>query len=116
MTVEELENICNSLKGVTEDVKWKDHLCFHVGGKMFLITSPDAVPVTASFKVTKDDFDEIKSREGFMPAAYLAKYNWVMVNNINLLKVSEWEFFINKSYELVAAKLPLKIRKQLGLD
>jgi predicted DNA-binding protein (MmcQ/YjbR family) len=41
MEIEDLEKICKSFKGVTEDIKWEDHLCFNVGNKMFLITAPD---------------------------------------------------------------------------
>ena len=41
MTVEELREIALKLTGVTEDIKWQDHLCFSVGNKMFLVTSPD---------------------------------------------------------------------------
>jgi predicted DNA-binding protein (MmcQ/YjbR family) len=39
MTIEDQMTICNRLKGVTTDITWEDHLCFNVGGKMFLITS-----------------------------------------------------------------------------
>jgi hypothetical protein len=36
MNSEDLQGICEKLKGVTEDIKWEDHLCFNVGKKMFL--------------------------------------------------------------------------------
>jgi hypothetical protein len=41
MQIEDLQKICKSFHGVTEDIKWENHLCFNVGEKMFLITAPD---------------------------------------------------------------------------
>lgn len=115
MTVEEIQLICKKYPAVTEDIKWEDHLCFNVGGKMFLITAPDKVPCSASIKVSEDHFDEIAAREGFMPAPYLARYKWVYMDDINRLSKKEWEAYIDTAWKQVAAKLPLKIRKKIGL-
>ncbi len=83
MTIEDLQSICKTFPGTTEDIKWEDHLCFNVGGKMYLVTSPGTIPHTASFKVSDEIFEEISSREGFKPAAYLARYKWVYIDDIN---------------------------------
>jgi predicted DNA-binding protein (MmcQ/YjbR family) len=115
MTIEDLQSMCKNYRGVTEDIKWEDHLCFNIGGKMFLVTAPDAVPCSASIKVADEDFDEISSREGFMPAPYMARYKWVHMDDIRRLSKKEWVQFIDTAYHLVAAKLPAKNRKQLGL-
>lgn len=115
MTIEELQFICKKFKGVTEDIKWEDHLCFNVGDKMFLITSPDAVPVSASFKVRDEEFDELSSKNGFMPAPYLARYKWVHIDDIKRLSKKQWEQYAKLSYDLVASKLPAKAKKSLGL-
>jgi predicted DNA-binding protein (MmcQ/YjbR family) len=115
MNIEELQSICRKLKGMTEDIKWENHLCFNIGGKMFLITSPDTVPVSASFKVADEEFEELSSREGFMPAPYLARYKWVHMDDINRLSKKQWEYYAAQSYRLIASKLPPKIKKQIGL-
>lgn len=115
MSIEDIQVICKSLKGVTEDIKWEDHLCFNVGGKMFLITAPDMVPVSASIKVSDEVFDELSDREGFAPAPYLARYKWVWMDDIRHLSKKEWEVYIKSAYQLVAARLPSKTRKQFGL-
>lgn len=115
MTIEDLQALCKTLKGVTEDIKWQDHLCFNIGGKMFLISSPDAVPVSASFQVSPEEFDELSQRDGFMPAPYLAKYKWVHLDDITRLSKKQWQHFIKQSYDLKAAKLPKKIKTELGL-
>lgn len=94
------------MPGVTEDIKWENHLCFNVGGKMFLITSPDESPVTASFKTTEEKFEELSEREGFMPAPYLARNKWVKVDDIGRLMVKEGKELLELSYKLVKEKLP----------
>jgi len=115
MTIEDIQVICKKHAGVTEDIKWEDHLCFNVGGKMFLITAPDAVPVSASLKVSDEAFEELPNREGFMPAPYLARYKWIWMDDISRLSKREWERYIATAHQLVASKLPVRTRKQLGL-
>ncbi|HEY9195145.1 MAG TPA: MmcQ/YjbR family DNA-binding protein [Mucilaginibacter sp.] len=74
MTIETIQTICRQLPGVTEDIKLDDHLCFNVGGKTFLFTGPDTVPVTASVKVPDEDFEETLQKECFSPQAYIGRY------------------------------------------
>ncbi len=114
MTIETLQGICEKLPGVTQDIKWENHLCFNIGEKMFLVTSPDSVPHTATFKVPDEEFEEISQRKGFKPAAYLARYKWVHIDDINLLGKKEWEHFIKQSYQLVFDKLPARLKKQIA--
>jgi len=115
MTVEEIQSICKRYTGVTEDIKWEDHLCFNVGEKMFLITAPDAVPVSASIKVSDEAFDELSNKKGFMPAPYLARYKWIFMDDINRLSKKQWESYISTAYHMVGSKLPLKTRRKLGI-
>ena len=115
MTVAELRDIALKLKGVTEDIKWGSHICFNVGNKMFLITSPDLIPSTSMFKVPLEDFDEVITREGFSKEPHLGRYYWVHLDDINRLTKKEWEQFIIQSYRLVADRLSNKMKKQLGL-
>ena len=115
MTVDQLRNISLKLPGVTEDIKWDTHVCFNVADKMFLVTSPDELPVSASFKVDESDFHEIISRPGFEKQKHLGRHHWVHLDDINRLTKKEWETHIEESYKLVASKLSNKMRKQLGL-
>lgn len=113
MTVEDIRTFCLSLKGVTEDIKWGDHLCFSVGGKMFVVTAPDSVPVTASFKTSDELFEELTDREGIIPAPYMAKNKWVYVDNINRLSSAEWKKLLMIAYELVLQKLSGKMQREI---
>jgi predicted DNA-binding protein (MmcQ/YjbR family) len=111
MTLDAIEKLCKSLPEVTEDIKWENHLCFNIGGKMFLITSPDSSPVTASFKTSEEKFDELIEREGFKPAPYLAKHKWVFIDNISRLSAREGKELLTLSYEIIKSKLPKKKKK-----
>ncbi|QMU27838.1 MmcQ/YjbR family DNA-binding protein [Adhaeribacter radiodurans] len=94
MQVVDLRNIALSLPGTTEDIKWGDHLCFNIGGKMYLVTSPDLVPSTACFKVTPDEFDELLAQPGIQKHAHLARYHWIHVSNINQLSPANWQHYL----------------------
>ncbi len=113
MNIEEIQNLCTQLPGVTEDVKWGSDLCFSVGGKIFLAAALEQLPVTASFKVTDEQFEEMSAKPGFRPAPYMAKRKWIYLNDIGLTNKQEWKFYINQAYEPVKQKLPKKLQEQL---
>ena len=115
MNIEDIQSFCKSLPAVTQDVKWGNDLVFSVGGKMFCVIGLDRSPTGASFKVTDEEFDEISSREGFKPAPYVAKYKWVFIEDITKMSKTEWKKYLKQSYQLVKAKLTLKIKKQFKL-
>ena len=114
MTIAEIREICLAFPGATEDIKWGEHLCFNIGGKMFIITSPDSVPVSASFKTSPEDFDALSDKEGFMPAPYLARNKWVYVDTINCFSKKEWEKYLKLSYSIIASRLPLRMQKEIA--
>ncbi|MFD3002927.1 MmcQ/YjbR family DNA-binding protein [Pontibacter toksunensis] len=115
MTIEELQAICQELPGVTEDIKWEHDLCFSVGGKMFLVVGLSQLPTTASFKVTPEEFANLTSRADFVPARYLARHHWVLVEDIHRLPAQEWALHAGQSYALVVARLPKKVQQALRL-
>ena len=114
MDIEFLRSRCLRLPGTSEDVKWGNDLCFLVGDKMFCVTSLDP-PFQISFKVTDQEFEELSASEGFIPAPYMARAKWVLVQNAGKLNKKEWERYIRQSYELVKMKLTKKVRKELGI-
>lgn len=107
MNIDSIRAICKKLPDVTEDVKWGNDLCFLIGEKMFCVVGLEG-PLSASFKVKDEEFGEMSSRPGIIPAPYVARYKWVMVEKPTALTKKEWEFYINQSYELVKSKLPGK--------
>jgi predicted DNA-binding protein (MmcQ/YjbR family) len=116
MYIEDLQAICKKLPGVTEDVKWENHLTFCVGDKMFLVLGLDVTPVTCSFKVSEEDFEILSGREGCTPAPYLARYKWIYTSDIRNFSEKEWKKLVPQAYQLIREKLPVKKLKELGID
>lgn len=114
MTITEIRQICLAFPGVTEDIKWENHLCFNIGGKMFLVTAPDNVPVSASFKTSDEDFEMLPNRPGFIPAPYMARNKWIFVDDISRFSKKDWEKYLQSSYSLIASKLSLRLQKEIA--
>jgi predicted DNA-binding protein (MmcQ/YjbR family) len=115
MNIETVRDFCRSLPAVTEDIKWGQDLCFSVAGKMFCVAGLEG-PLTVSFKVKDEEFDELSNSQGMRPAPYVARYKWVLVEEVGRLSRKEWEHYLRQSYDLVRAKLPKKVARQHGLD
>lgn len=116
MNIEDIQNICRQMNSVEEDIKWEHDLVFSIGGKMFCVVALNQSPSSASFKVSDEEFDEIAALPGFRPAPYLAKHNWVFIEDITKMNLADWKKNLQQSYELVKNKLSIKQRKQLGLS
>lgn len=114
MNIERLRAYCLALPATTEDIKWGHDLCFSVGGKMYAVTGVDG-PFTVSFKVTPEQFGELTGRPGIVPAPYMARNFWVLVEQPGQLSETEWTAYLQQSYELVKAKLTKKLQKELNL-
>ncbi len=105
---------CRSLPHATEDVKWKKDLIFSVGEKMFAgfdVRGGDAI----GFNTTPETFETLTQQEGIVPAPYAARFHWVSVADMEELPLSMLKDLVRESYNLVAAKLPAKVRRKLGL-
>lgn len=113
MNIETIRGICTSMPHVAEDIKWGNDLCFLIGGKMFCVASLQA-PLTVSFKVTEEVFEKLSNTNGIIPAPYVARYHWILVQDVNIFNRKEWEQYILQSYNLVKAKLPKKILNSLN--
>ncbi|MGB7068383.1 MAG: MmcQ/YjbR family DNA-binding protein [Pyrinomonadaceae bacterium] len=110
MNIEQLREFCLSLPNTTEDVKWGNDLCFCIGKKMFAVTGVDSISSGISFKCTPEKFAELTEVEGIRPAAYVARYHWVSVEDLGALSSTELKELIRNSYQLVRDKLPAKLR------
>lgn len=113
-TPERLQDVCRSLPGVTEDIKWESNLVFSVHGKMFAVFDTDGGE-SFSFKVDPEAFDVLTARPGVVPAPYLAKHYWVKVDTAGTLPLDFLEDLFEESHRLVAAKLSKKAQRELGL-
>ena len=110
MNIEKLRKFCLSLPGATEDIKWGSDLCFCVGEKMFCVTGADSM-TGMSLKCTPEKFEELIERDGIDPAAYVGRYKWVHISDLDAVTPAELKELIKTSYQLVFDKLPPKIKK-----
>ena len=113
MNIDRLRKYCLSFPGATEDIKWGADLCFSVGAKMFCVTSADSTSGGLSLKCTPEKFDELIEREGIDPAAYVGRYKWVHIANLDAVTPQELKDLIGKSYRLVFDKLLPKIKRPI---
>ena len=81
---------------------------------MFCVTGADSVQGGLSLKCTPEKFDELIEREGIDPAAYVGRYKWVHIADLNAVTPTELKELIGKSYQLVFDKLPPKIKKTIS--
>ena len=112
MKIEDIRSIALKLPHATEDIKWGSDLCFCIAEKMFCVTSMEG-DVRISLKVEAEEFEELCQRQGFIPAPYMARNKWVLIDESARLSKKELEAFVKKSYELVKSKLPKKMQEKL---
>jgi len=116
MNLDSLRAFCLSLPHVGEKLQWGDHILFTIGGRMFCISTLEPTgPTKLSFKCTPDTFAELVERPDIIPAPYMARNYWVSLTEWDAIPTPELRTLIRDSYNLVASKLPKRLRTQLGL-
>src|SRR5713101_4043667 len=113
MDIDSIRNYCLSLPHATEDIQWGNDLLFRISGKIFAAMSLDP-PHSLSFKCTPEKFDELIELDGVIPAPYVARNKWVMLERLDALDDSELKRLIKNSYEMIFAKLTKKAQGELG--
>lgn len=113
MNVDWVRQRCMSFAHATEQVTWGSDLTFRVAGKIFAVTVLEPAPVWLSFKCSPESFAELTERPGIIPAPYLARAQWVALETREALPANELSDLLRRSYELVLAKIPKKMREAL---
>lgn len=113
MDIESFREYCLSLRGTTEGMKW-DHLCFMIEEKIFVIIDLDSHGF--AIKCTTDEFEELAARDGIKQAPHFAKKQWISVDNLEVFNAIELKQRIERSRELVLAKLPKKVQARYKCD
>ena len=113
MNLDSIRNYCLSLPHATEDIPWGNDLLFRISGKIFAAMSLDP-PHSLSFKCTPEKFDELIEFEGIIPAPYMARNKWVMLERLDALNDAEIKRLIQNSYEMIFSKLTKKAQAELA--
>ena len=113
MDIEALREYCLQFPHTTENVQWGYDLCFKVDGKLFAVTPLEPAPVRLSFKCTPENFAELCERPGVRPAPYMARAQWIGLEDLNTLPDPELRELLAESYRLVWERLPRKRQLEL---
>jgi predicted DNA-binding protein (MmcQ/YjbR family) len=70
-------------------------------------------PLKVSLKVTDEEYVELSERPGIIPAPYVARHKWILVEEVHVFNRKSWENYISQSYKLVTSKVPKKLLAQL---
>ena len=114
MDIDALRRYCLQFPHATENVQWGYDLCFKVDGKLFAVTPLEPAPVRLSFKCTPEMFAELCERPGVRPAPYMARAQWVALEQLNTLPDAELRELLAESYRLVWERLPKKRQQELS--
>jgi len=58
-------------------------------------------------------FEYLIERDNYIQAPYLAKKQWIKIENIELVKDEELKALVLNSYKLVKSKLTKKLQKEI---
>jgi predicted DNA-binding protein (MmcQ/YjbR family) len=114
MDIETIRRCCLAFPHATENVQWGYDLCFKIDGKLFAVTPLEPAPVRLSFKASAENFTELCERPGIIPAPYMARAQWVALQQLNAVPDSELRELLRESYRMVFARLPKN--RQLDLQ
>ena len=104
---------CLSFPGATVNRQWGNDHVFKVGGKMFAVVGIDDGKFHGlSFKAAADSFMILTQLPGIVPAPYLARHKWILIEDVNAVSPKQLEKLIRQSYELIRMKQSKKTVKK----
>jgi len=113
MNIDSIRKYCLSLPHATEDIQWGNDLLFRISGKIFTGLSLEP-PHSVMFKCTPEKFEELIEIEGIIPAPYMARNKWVMLERLGALRDSEIKSLIKDSYGMIFSNLTKKAQAELS--
>lgn len=118
MTYDEVTKHALSLPGAELSIKWGSDHMFVVGAKMFAGMGPKPKKGETSgisFKADDMSFEILTKKRGITPAKYMARAKWVSMDKLDRLPDAQLKAYLTRAHAIVAAGLPKKTQKALGL-
>ncbi len=109
------EAFASALAGTTIIDQWDSRVA-KVSDKIFALRNEDGGVPRIAFKCSEETFEILTALDGVAQAPYFAKRKWVSVSSTAPLSATEMEHYVRRSYELVAAGLTRKLRRELGIE
>lgn len=113
MNIDSIRKYCLSLAHATEDIQWGNDLLFRISGKIFAGLSLEP-PHSLMFKCTPEKFEELIEVDGIIPAPYMARNKWVMLERLDALRDSELKVLVKDSYGMIFSNLTKKAQAELS--
>lgn len=119
MNIEEFRSYCLSKPKASESFPFDNStLVFKVMDKMFALTSLDKLDFTVNLKCDPAYAQDLREQyQSVAPGYHMNKKHWNTIyldrNEISGTLINE---LIDHSYNLVVAKLPVKIKQELGIN
>ena len=109
---------CRRLPATSHVVQWGGADVWKVGGKVFAVAWDQPPAPAITFKVSELAFEILREQPGLRPAPYLASrgFKWIQHYAKPGLSDAELKDYLARSHALVAAGLPKKTRRALGLE
>lgn len=114
MHIEAFREYCLKKPGTTEELPFgPDTLVFKVMGKIYALTDINNFE-SINLKCHPEKAVQLREKyPGIRPGYHMNKRHWNTVETNGSIPDAQLEYLINHSYELVASKLPSKVKKQL---
>lgn len=118
MNLKQYNAFCGKLPATTSVVQWGDAHVWKVGGKVFALAREDGEGFRVSFKVSDLAFEILSDQPGCRPAPYLASrgLKWIQRHGAESVDDTALKAYLREAHRLIAAKLPKRLRGELGLD
>jgi predicted DNA-binding protein (MmcQ/YjbR family) len=115
MNIEDFRNYCISKKGAQEDFPFgEETLVMKVMGKIFALANLDG-PLSINLKCDPEKAIELREQfPSIRPGYHMDKKHWNTVDMDGSVPTKRIKELIDHSYELVAAKLPKKLKEELN--
>ncbi|WP_367041769.1 MmcQ/YjbR family DNA-binding protein [Streptomyces sp. Je 1-332] len=115
MTPQQLRAFCLSFNDVVEEFPFgPEASVFKVAGKMFALSSLDAVPLTVNLKCDPDLAVQLReAHPEIVPGWHMNKRHWNTVSLAGELPDQQVRELVEDSYDLVVAGLPKAERLRL---
>ena len=116
MKAADIEKYLLSLAGAVLSIQWGDNRVFKIGGKIFAIIGPKGNRLQGlSFKAGQDSFHILTRTRHIIPAPYLARAHWVLLERLDVLGAKELKAYLARGHAMVARGLSKKARAELGI-
>lgn len=103
--------------GATQMIQWENHILYKVKDKMFCIvglTEDDRVYDGLSMKIDPEEFDDLVQMEGIRKMPHSVGKMWISIGTSARMPWPELQRRLNRSYDLVVAKLTKKAQAELA--